>query len=159
MSTCLSCNIITKNPKFCSRSCAAKYNNKIPKRILEGQCETCTLKISSTRKYCKKCFNLKFSAKDMTLKEAIYTHTHKSSAYSLVRARARMRYKTKNNKCYNCGYDKHIEVCHIKPISSFSEDTLLSTINQDKNLIALCPNCHWEFDNGLLQLYFSQEST
>jgi hypothetical protein len=158
MSTCLICKTKTKNPKFCSRSCAAKHNNKIPKRNLEGKCECCKQKISSTRKYCKSCFTLKFSAKDITLKEAIYTHTHKASAYSLVRSRARMTEKMKNNKkCYNCGYDKHVEVCHINPISSFSEDTLLSVINHDQNLIALCPNCHWEFDHGLLKLDLSQE--
>ena len=40
-----------------------------------------------------------------------------------------------------------IEVCHIKPIRQFSEDTLLSVINDKTNLLLLCPNCHWEYDN------------
>jgi len=30
---CLECNIETENPKFCSKSCSAKFNNKkFPKR-------------------------------------------------------------------------------------------------------------------------------
>ena len=49
--------------------------------------------------------------------------------------------------CMKCGYDKHVEVCHIKPIRQFSEDTLLSVINDKTNLLLLCPNCHWEYDN------------
>ena len=32
MSRCLYCNNITKNPKFCSRSCSTKISNKNPKR-------------------------------------------------------------------------------------------------------------------------------
>ncbi|NDG25698.1 MAG: HNH endonuclease [Proteobacteria bacterium] len=46
-----------------------------------------------------------------------------------------------------CIYDKHFEVAHIKPISEFSKDTLITIVNDPSNLIPLCPNCHWEFDN------------
>lgn len=153
MSRCMSCKKETKNPKFCSKSCAAKVNNKkVPKRKPEGTCDSCKVTIKSSRKYCKKCFIENCSAKDMTLKEAIYDTGHRSSAFSLVRARARLTDKMKNSKfCKNCGYNKHIEVCHIKSISSFSENTLLSIINHEENLIALCPNCHWEFDHDLLK--------
>ncbi len=55
-------------------------------------------------------------------------------------------------KCFVCGYDKYIEVCHIIGISTFNENTLITQINSIDNLIALCPNCHWEFDHGLLKL-------
>lgn len=50
-------------------------------------------------------------------------------------------------KCSKCGYDKHFQICHIKSISSFPDDTMLSEINNISNVVALCPNCHWEFDN------------
>lgn len=50
-------------------------------------------------------------------------------------------------KCEECGYDKHVEVAHIKAISDYSNDTLIATINDHSNLKILCPNCHWEFDN------------
>lgn len=56
-------------------------------------------------------------------------------------------------ECLKCGYNKHIEVAHIKSVSSFSDDTYISKINEISNLIALCPNHHWEYDNNLLKLY------
>jgi predicted restriction endonuclease len=46
----------------------------------------------------------------------------------------------------------HIEVCHKQAINRFSADTPIATINDLHNLVALCPNHHWEFDNGLLSL-------
>lgn len=49
------------------------------------------------------------------------------------------------------GYDKHIEIAHIKAVSDFSDDSLISEINDKNNLVALCPNHHWEFDNGFLK--------
>lgn len=52
--------------------------------------------------------------------------------------------------CMLCKYDKHYEVCHIKPVSSFNYDQLLSEVNNRDNLVHLCPNCHWEFDHGLI---------
>lgn len=54
--------------------------------------------------------------------------------------------------CYVCGYDKHIEIAHIKSVSSFDDETKVSDINNIDNLVALCPNHHWEFDNGLLNI-------
>lgn len=54
--------------------------------------------------------------------------------------------------CQNCGYNKHIELCHIKPVSEFSLDTKLSIVNAPDNILVLCPNCHWEFDNAFINL-------
>ena len=54
--------------------------------------------------------------------------------------------------CYICGYSNHIEIAHIKSVSSFDDDVLVSEINHINNLLPLCPNHHWEFDNGLLKL-------
>jgi predicted restriction endonuclease len=54
--------------------------------------------------------------------------------------------------CAVCGYGKFIEICHIRPIQDFPEDTPISVVNDLRNLIALCPNCHWELDHGLLTL-------
>jgi 5-methylcytosine-specific restriction endonuclease McrA len=54
--------------------------------------------------------------------------------------------------CRNCGYDKHVEICHIRSISSFPDDIPIPVVNDLSNLVALCPNCHWEFDHGLLAL-------
>jgi hypothetical protein len=54
--------------------------------------------------------------------------------------------------CENCGYSKHVEVCHIVPVASFPDDSLLRQINARSNLACLCPNCHWEFDHGMISL-------
>ena len=58
----------------------------------------------------------------------------------------------KEQKCAICGYTNHIEVAHIKAVSDFSDNTMIKDINSIENLIALCPNHHWEYDNGLLKL-------
>jgi hypothetical protein len=54
--------------------------------------------------------------------------------------------------CKNCGFVHGIQVCHIKSIASFSDETLISEINNISNLTPLCPNCHWLFDHGILKL-------
>ena len=52
--------------------------------------------------------------------------------------------------CAICGYSNHIEIAHIKAVSEFDDNTLISEIDNPNNLIGLCPNHNWEFDNGLL---------
>lgn len=156
---CAQCNILcnkfvkrnTNNRYFCSRSCAATYTNKRqPKRKPEGKCKLCQTAIKTSHTYCSKCKNTKFpiGGRDITLKEAIYYNHHKSSAFALVRSRARrIAKKLKLDTCQQCGYKKHIEIAHKKPISEFDENTLLSVINDPSNLIPLCPNHHWEHDH------------
>lgn len=58
----------------------------------------------------------------------------------------------KGFECAICGYDKHVEIAHIKAVSDFDDSALISEINSKDNLIALCPNHHWEYDHGLLKL-------
>lgn len=157
MKNCLFCGKQMCNPKFCNRSCAASFNNKkTPKRKPEHKCLDCDTLISAKRARCRKHYLIwlkQKEAKDMTLNEAIYKKHHRSSAYALIRTRARsISKKLGFNKCVNCGYDKHIEIAHIKPISAFTGDILISEINSIKNIIPLCPNCHWEFDNKLLKI-------
>ena len=148
MKNCITCNAETNNPRFCSRNCAAKHNNKTPKRKLSNTCMICKKPIRKSTKHCMSCWKEKILAEDMTLEKAIYTKHHRSSAYALIRQRARKVAKDNDMiSCEKCGYDKHVEIAHIKSISSFSKDTLLSLINDLSNLKALCPNCHWEFDN------------
>ena len=53
----------------------------------------------------------------------------------------------KPKQCIVCNYDKHYEVAHIKSVSDFDDGSLISEINNQDNLIALCPNHHWEYDN------------
>ncbi len=52
--------------------------------------------------------------------------------------------------CVICGYKNHIEVAHVKAVSAFANDIPISIINSIDNLIGLCPNHHWEYDNNLV---------
>lgn len=50
--SCLKCGEAAKN-KFCSRSCAASYNNRVsPKRKLRKRCKNCDVLIGAGRTYC-----------------------------------------------------------------------------------------------------------
>lgn len=148
---CLNCGTQTDNPKFCRRSCAASYNNRMfPKRQKTEElprCSDCGKQL--THKKSIKCQSCHHSGRieDKTLGEVIYTQHHKSSAFALVRTRARA--IIPKCPCQKCGYDKHTEVCHLRPIKDFSHTTMVSVINSPDNLIRLCPNCHWELDHNL----------
>ena len=78
----------------------------------------------------------------MTLKEI--KEKRKYQPHSRIRELARNKALHYNRfyKCANCGYDKHVEVCHIKSIDSFNENSFISEINDLSNLVGLCPNCH-----------------
>jgi len=53
MTVCPVCGKETRNPKFCSRSCAARVNNiRAPKRRLAGRCWVCECPIPRRNKYC-----------------------------------------------------------------------------------------------------------
>lgn len=145
----------TNNNNFCCRSCSATYNNlKYPKRSKTKKCKYCTNLVSSKLQKCKTCINNFRKILDSDrISDVTYRNHHKSSSFALIRSRARTFAKTLNwNCCKYCGYDKHIEICHIKPIKDFSEDSLVSEVNHIDNLLPLCPNCHWEFDNNLINL-------
>lgn len=74
--------------------------------------------------------------------------------HAKIRGWARKVYELNNGprECYACGYDLHIDVCHIKDVRHFDLDALVSEVNDFKNLVALDRRCHWEFDNGHLRL-------
>jgi hypothetical protein len=81
-------------------------------------------------------------------------HSAKYQISAQVRQRARYTYRNSERPkyCVNCGYNKHYEVCHIRAINDFPLDATIATVNDLSNLVALCPNCHWEFDHNLLTI-------
>mgnify|MGYP000873201064 CR=1 FL=1 len=156
---CIHCQTETSNPKYCSRSCSAKYTNThFPKRKLtQTYCKHCgaNLNRKNTNDQRTVCDDCKPNINDTkTLGDLIYHNHHKSSAFALVRSRARsiLNRERITKECIICKYNLHVEVCHIKAISLYSLDTLVSEINNLNNLVYLCPNHHWEFDNKLLEL-------
>jgi len=162
---CLNCNnnLTTKGQKkFCSKNCAAIFNNKkYPKRQKSKKnwpkCKCCSNTVKYFKgSYCKDCINNKKHyhgkpVETLTLQEVV---TRKgSNRYDIVRNHASYLYRKNKTdlKCANCIYNKHVEICHIKPIKDFSLDTTIKEINDSSNIVLLCPNCHWEFDKGLLK--------
>lgn len=165
---CFCCGNETTNNKFCSRSCAAKINNKTPKRTKIQRFCSCgkPTKNSNTilceQHYQKMMMNrteyiMNLTLADYTKRDCI-KNLHPSSRFAHIRGLNRSWNKDLTLlPCFICGYSKHVELAHIKPISSFSEQSLLKDINSKNNVVQLCPNCHWEFDNGLVSLAFPEQ--
>lgn len=154
VTTCAECGTETTNPKFCSRSCAAAFNNRLnPRKIASPKyCKHCGKPIHGRRTTCEDCNPNIVDFNTRTLGEIQRTAKYQVSAR--MRDIARRVYAKSNlpRACRNCGYDKHVEICHVRSISSFPDDTPVAVVNDLCNLVALCPNCHWEFDHGLLVL-------
>lgn len=149
---------------FCNQSCAAQYNNKItPKRKrkfadrgwLRSLCKCGQRKVSYS-KMCIKCKNEETKQWRLTKTKGDFfkEKANWQSARSGIRAQSHKNFiKSEKKKCCSiCGYDKHFEVAHIKSVSDFSNESTLAEICHIDNLIGLCPNHHWEFDNGILKI-------
>lgn len=132
---------VTKRKTFCSRNCAAIYNNSkrikkqslvIPK--LYKRNEPFAYIVTKTKKEIFDICKNWQSTRTQIRKHAVYVFYNSSIP----------------KKCKICGYNKHIQIAHIKAVKFFDDDVLITTINHIDNLIALCPNHHWEFDNNML---------
>ena len=157
MSICAYCGKDVHRPKdkrckniFCDQSCSAKYNNpKHAQRTLHNKCKKCNSPIISGLFYCKKC------SPYAGLSNKSYKDVKGSRKYqknSQIREHARKVYygSQEPKQCIVCGYGKHFDVCHVKDISLFPSSAKVSEINDITNLIPLCKNHHWEFDNNSL---------
>jgi len=152
---CLFCGQETNNPKFCSRSCAAKHNNRaFPKKErMKYFCKFCGNETRYRRVYCTDCDPTRpqdFSATPI----AEIRSRARYQANAWIRKLARKAYFASDEPlcCCKCGYTKHFEICHVQPIQGFPPDIPMSVVNSPENLVALCPNCHWELDHSLLSL-------
>ena len=108
MNQCINCNEETNNPKFCCRSCAAKYNNKaFPKRLPEHECFNCNKKINSSRRFCSDLCKETFKKETRPLQALVEKRSVNKRA--VVRFRQQQKLKAieyKGGKCKICGYDK-----------------------------------------------------
>lgn len=157
--------ILKSKNDFCSRSCSATFNNKLkPKRNPISRTCSCGKKFipkfKSSRRLCNQCqinkltsFKIKLLTISEYHKKASIKDKHPSWKNSHIRIFNRQwNYELTKKPCFKCGYDKHVELCHIKPVSSFPETATLGEINALSNNIQLCRNCHWEYDHGLFIL-------
>lgn len=175
MIQCNCCGKLTKNSKFCCRSCSISYANKHNpkrKRIPRSPCVLCGTSVHDRNaKRCKRCIKIEKEKRIQTkenwgkmtlgeLRKNSNSHKHSPSyAHAWVRNHCAYLHDKKNQKCQICDYDKYVERCHIKPISKFDESTTLEEINDIKNIAFLCPNHHWELDHGYLSLVTQRASS
>ena len=149
----------TYNQKFCNFNCGNSFRAKRWSENNKNVCKQCGDSIHFQSEYCVECYRKDKSdnaeSRNFTLRQ-VHKHAsnlgrHPSWVNSEVRTYARSWNKhLKGLPCQKCAYNKHTEFCHITAITAFNLSTKLSIINAPENLFILCPNCHWEFDNGLL---------
>lgn len=181
----------TKIKKFCSHSCAAKFNNRNvvrneqgPQSLIEQYSDEEIIEAfnnsNNITEFSKKLGykskmslngnivscrlqqlglnieNLKtiIDVSNLTKAQLFDRYTQWQTARSAIAKGARQIFNnsSKPKKCAICGYERHYEVCHIKAVSDFDDNALIAEINNIDNLIALCPNHHWEYDNGVLDI-------
>ncbi len=160
----------TKIKKFCNQKCSASFNNKLQRsRMKKAQtkaykCSKCgterILERGNLKQFPSKISCLACTSRpdkkmgERTKKEVFDSLVNWQSARTTIRKHSArvMASLGKLKFCQVCGYSNHVEICHIKAVSAFPEDAKLSQINDPINLVYLCPNHHWEFDNGILNL-------
>lgn len=142
----------TRIKKYCGSSCAARRNGTLyPKRsVTKCPCLKCGVNEavirsgSNPNKLCQKCLD-EYRARVSLLRKDQSSHPKiRSHARAILTASGRQR------SCARCGYDKHVECCHLMPVAEFPPETLLGVINAQDNLVWLCPNHHWEMDHGIV---------
>lgn len=141
---CLYCSSETNNPRFCSRSCSASYNNsKRPRRRVSWVCLNCGKELNKHEyTYCSiKChreYEEKVNLENWKSGKDSGGHEGYGSLKPFVR---RFVFERAQYKCEKCGWSEHnpftgklaLEIDHINGDSSN---------NRPENLRVLCPNCH-----------------
>lgn len=146
--------------KYCDYSCAALANNlpaKAPARAVVHTCLHCPtvrpsyarwVRCPSCRDKAKERVRRPFGAALIGIKKGDLFKRSPSwqAARSAIQGHARKLYLTSGLPlvCAVCGYDKHVEVAHRKAVSDFGEEATIGEVNAINNLMALCPNHHWE---------------
>src|SRR5262249_772818 len=118
--------------------CAASANSRTAvKRKRRKSCRRCGSLILSNHTYCKTCYPAKHYLSGKTLAQAIGSRKD-ANRYTGIRSNARKVFFASDRPkcCAACGYDKHIEICHVRDISEFPKHTLISVVNHPDNLLA-----------------------
>ncbi len=163
-----------RRKKFCDNRCSAIYNNKkngLKQSRCSDKCIICQKQIILKKKksggyyrrnYCVQCLQEIRAKKrgastfiaNLTKDQIMNRYSKYYIGRNMIRKHANnvFNQSNKEKKCAICGYKNHIDVAHIKSVSDYSGDTLISEINHIDNLIGLCLNHHWEYDNAIIDL-------
>ena len=147
MNKCNECGKETDNPKFCSSSCSATYNNVERKRKPLKNCKNCGKEFFSRhhkkQKFCSnECFQT-YQREDTISKwlSGEIPGNQKGDIQSLKSTIRKYLLEKNNYKCSVCEWGEYnpfsktsaLEVDHINGDTSN---------NRPENLRVLCPNCH-----------------
>jgi hypothetical protein len=167
--SCIKCGLPTTNPKFCSRSCAASITGSThPKRVHHRTPQTCAdcgeiyyrSKSHAATRICQTCLAFQRNNRahrGLKLGALMKTPSLKGKHPSWRSAHIRILNRLWNASmlklsCTKCEYSIHVELAHIRDITSFPDSATLGEINEPSNVVQLCRNCHWEFDHGLCSI-------
>ena len=151
---------------FCDSSCAAKYNNKHRKRKTNDEnkksgynkCPICGELKYYKSELCQTCRNKeKRKIKDRTLGSFVDGKKYLVSKCNEIRKDARRTIEESKRErvcayCHNHEFDDILEVHHIKGILEFDRTATIREINDESNLIWLCPNHHKMLEMGLIKI-------
>lgn len=157
-----------RRKRFCNHSCAAKSSNKIPRRrgprpktVVVRKCKVCGEAFEARRNQDGRLENARRCPSHraevpitagMTKGElrARSSGYHNARAAIGHHAQAAFKSSGKEATCRICKYSRGVHVHHIQPVSEFPETAQIDEINAPGNLVALCPNHHWEAHHGFL---------
>ena len=153
-----------RSKKFCNTKCANRrarpwLDGKVgPPRKKPRDCIRCGKKCPGDRsKFCSdKCRGMAAieGLGRRTKGELFSSRKNWQAARSAIRQHAERVFELYElpKNCAKCGYSVHTEIAHAKAVSKFPPSATIREINDPGNLVALCRNHHWEFDNGVLAL-------
>jgi hypothetical protein len=146
MSNCINCQQETPNPRFCSRSCSATFNNLAKPKKGITSCRFCNIQIQKTKNnsgfYCSNKCQLQYQNK-ISIGKWISREKpgHTGKTYQLSPIIRNYLKETRGSACESCGWDGHHpdDNASLTEIDHIDGDASNSFI---ENLRILCPNCH-----------------
>jgi len=138
MNNCLRCGNATKNPKFCSTSCAASFNNKIVKIKKKPRCLNCGLNIARGHKYCNNKCQGEYIWKTNTIPKIL-----RGECKSLKTIKKYL-FEVRGEACEACSTTKDWNGKKLTLQADHIDGNYYN--NKVENIKILCPNCHSQTD-------------